>query len=157
QTHFFAFPVPADLPDADQVGRQPAIEGDPVELPVAPEGVDAKRGETTGDGEVSRLRPGGHVGAGDRDGPGGLRVADRGVAALDAYAPNADTKGPDLDVPGQGKDPGAVRLMTGHRHVEVEIVRENGDGELPAPDAREVEAHGDGPGAEPHALGRPGA
>src|SRR5262245_44013777 len=105
QTHLFAFPVPADLPDADQVGRQPAIDGDPVELPVAPEGVDAKRGETTGDAEVSRLRPGGHVGAGDRDGPGGLRVADRGVAALDAYAPNADTKGPDLDVPGQGKDP----------------------------------------------------
>ena len=154
ELHRLAMPAPADLSDPDHVRREPAVDHDLVDLLATAGGVRAEHIEAARDVGVSRRRPGDDVSARDLDGQRGLRMVDHGVAALHPDAPDADADGARLDVLGEREESGATRLCIGRRHLEVDIARERGDGELPAPQARDVDAHVDGRRAEADATGR---
>lgn len=119
--HRLALPAPADLPDADEIGREPAVDRHLIDLLMAAERVEVERLEPGGNVEISLRGAGRDVAARDLERPRGVRLSNDGVGALDSYRPDADTEGSDVDVPGQRKDVGAARGRSGHSHLEVEI------------------------------------
>src|SRR5262249_4239189 len=152
--HHFSLPAPADSPDGDPIGREPPVQGDPVELLPAPERIHAERVEPARDIEIPGRGPSRDIGALYIDDQGALRHADRGVAILDPYAPDADTDRPDREMPGQRKDVDAGAFRLRRRHVQAEISGDGGNRELAAPQARDVDAHVDGRRVEEHAVRR---
>ncbi len=152
--HRLPLPAQADPPDGNQIGREPALHGDPVDLLAPARRVHAQRVEPARYVEIAGHGPRRDIGASDLDGHVGCRLAYRGVAALDAYASDADPESPDLDVPGQREDTDAGRFRPRHGHVQPKIGGEGGEGDLAAPQARDVDVHVDGRGVDQDAVRR---
>ena len=153
----FTLPAPGDLAKADDVGGEAAVERDLVELLPAAHGVDAERAQLPGHLEVASHGPGRDVGARDLEVHAGLRHADHDVAARDPDPTDADAYGTRLERLRERKERGAAPGRGGNREVQVEVGGDGGDGELPAPQARDVDAHVDGPSPDQHAGRRRGA
>ena len=143
-----AVPAPGDLANADGVGAEPPVEAHLLELLAAALRLDAKGAEAPGHLEVARGGPPRDVGARDVERDAGLRHAEHDVTAPDAQATDADVHGASLERLGQREERRSARAFRGNREVQAQPGGEGGDGELPAPEARDVQAHVDGRGAQ---------